>query len=144
MVQITNSKSIMVSSIDRGCSLTISWHNSTKLSFLLLMAWWLEVALIINYVNQGRAVQVLGWVTCWESLALAWKIRGFKPILQSTLCTVSRSVYNTCSIIYAHSVPVNMSQIQNWNWNRNSGSNICSGWTRRFWSYTNNKDDIFN
>ena len=56
------------------------------------MTWILEVVLTINEVKQGRAVLVLGLVTARESMALAWKSRGFKPTLQATCCTVASSV----------------------------------------------------
>ena len=59
------------------------------------MAWLLEVVLTINEVKQGRAMLVLGWVTTRESMALAWKTRGFKSTPQATCCTVASSVYNT-------------------------------------------------
>ena len=38
-------KPVMVSLIGRWCSVTKSLYDSTKLSFLLLIAWWLEVEL---------------------------------------------------------------------------------------------------
>ena len=56
------------------------------------MAWLLEVVLTINEVKQGRAVLVLLWVTTRESMALAWKTRGFKPTLHATCCTVASNL----------------------------------------------------